>query len=269
MAYSHIALKPTKRINTDFDIQKATKEIEIPEKSKNLINDYHTSKKLSDEYGQDLMLAFERALIYGFDYRYKQDKIFIPELNPVTVFFSNATMSLKKLIEYREILFSESPSTKDFQKNVDLKLFGNFFQLSSNCLFNLQASLESYANWVIPEEYKTLDKNGEEIYKPSLTHKIFTTLPELKKKHFKKHNRKGNFVLVKIIELRNDIVHLKPIKDKTNTKYKKVYRKLLQFNFADAIKVVRDYINFFEPNLIEDCNCGNEFYFDINVLTEK
>ena len=269
MAYSHIALKPTRRITTDFDIQSATTDTEIRAESKNLITDYRHSKKLSDEYEKDLMLAFERDLLYGFDYRYKQDKIFIPELNPVTVFFSNATMSIRKLIEFRETLFSESPSTKDFYKNVDLKLLGNFFQLSSNCLFNLQASLESYANWVIPDEYKTLDRNEKEIHNPSLTHKLFTTLPELKKKQIKKHNRRGKFIILRIIELRNDIVHLKPIKDKTNTKYKKVYRKLLQFNFEYAIYVVKDYINFFEPNLIEDCTCGNEFYYTINTLSNK
>ena len=269
MAFSHIVLKPTKRITTDFDIPKATAETEMPEESKRLVKDYHKSKKLSDDYDKDLMLMFDRDLIYGFDYRYKQDKIFIPELNPITVFFSNASMSLKKLNEFRDKLFNDSLSMKDFHKDVDLKLFGSFFQLSSNCLFNLQASLESFANWIIPDGYKIIDKNSEEIFKPSLTHKLFTTLPELKEKKFKKHNRRGNFVLVKIIELRNDIVHLKPIKDKTNTKYKKIYRKLLRFNFADGIDVVRDYINFFEPNLIEDCVCGNEFYYDVNILSDK
>lgn len=269
MTYSHIALKPTKRITTDFDIPIATAETEIPEESKELIKDYHKSKKLSDDYDKDLMLVFDRDLIYGFDYRYKQDKIFVPELNPVTIFFSNATMFNKRLNEFRDKLFNDSPSTKDFRKDVDLKLFGSFFQLSSNCLFNIQASLESFANWVIPDEYKFIDKNGKEIFNPSLTHKLFTTLPELKGKKFKKHNRRGNFVLVKIIELRNDIVHFKPIKDKTNTKYKKIYRKLLRFNFADAIDVVMDYINFFEPSLIEECTCGREFYYDINVLSDN
>ena len=269
MNHSHIALKPSRQIKTDFDISEVTANVETPKESKELIKAYNNSKKLSDEYGKDLMPIFNRELIFGFDYRFKQDRIFIPELHPVTIFFSNAIMSLKNLNQYKIKLFNESPSMNDFHKDVDLKLFGNFFQLSSNCLFNLQASLESFANGLIPDNYKAFDKNGEEIVKLSLTHKLFTTIPALKEKTFKKHNRRGNFVLVKTIELRNDIVHLKPSKDLTNTKYKKVYRELLRFNFPDAISIVRDYINFYESGLIEDCNCGNEFYYGINVLSNE
>jgi len=74
--------------------------------------------------------------------------------------------------------------------------------------------------------------------------------------------------LTKTIELRNKIVHLKPIKEETNTKYKDVYRSLLRFNYGYSLKTVRDYINYFEPNLIEDCNCGNEYYYSIDNLSD-
>jgi len=265
--YSHISLKPTIRVQTDFDIP-SQNDVEPPEFAKVQAEDYKKSKKLSDEYGKDLILVFERNLIYAFDFFYNSKKIFIPELNPVTIFYSNAIMSKKRLDDFKLKLLEESPSLKDMDKNPDLKLFGDFFQLASNCIFNLQGALESFANIIIPPDYSFIDKNGDVINRPSLSHKLFNTIPKIKEKEFKKHCRRGKFVVENIIKMRNNIVHLKPTKEQTNTKFKNPYRRLIKYNFSDAIKMAREYINFYEPNLIEDCNCGKEYFFDI-IVSQK
>jgi len=127
-------------------------------------------------------------------------------------------------------------------------------------VINLQAALESFANNVIPENYPYLDKLGNPVNK-TVTYKLYNALPKIKKTDFQlKKNRKHNITIDKLIKLRNDIVHLKPVSN-TNTGYKSVYRDLLNFDFAKALLSVKTFINFYEPNLIEECICENDFYF--------
>ncbi|MCH2218630.1 MAG: hypothetical protein MK076_11300, partial [Flavobacteriales bacterium] len=87
-----------------------------------------------------------------------------------------------------------------------------------------------------------------------------------KQNFFKKVHRKDYNTLRRIIKLRNDIIHLHPIKDNTNTKYKDVYKRLIGFEFLDAILATRKYVNFYEPNLIEECPCGKEFFYEIHEI---
>ena len=268
MHFTHIRLKPTKRIQTNFDIVEATKDLPIPPESKEFAKEYLNSKKTSDQFDFDLMLVYEREFIYGFDYKVGEDKIIIPEINPVTIFYSNAIMSHRKLQHTREELFKESPTVKNYAKPIDPSKFGYFFKLASNCIINLQSALESFANRIIPAEYEFLDKNGYN-FKPSVLHKIYKTIPEIENKKFKKKSGKENNILKLIIELRNDIIHLKPADEITNTKYKDVYKRLIRFNFTKAIIAVRNYINFYELDLIEECPCGKEFFYEIHEISKK
>ncbi|WP_159799825.1 hypothetical protein [Flavobacterium sp. MK4S-17] len=268
MNFVHILLKPTKIIKTNFNISEVTSKIEIPKKSKDFVKEYLTSNKLSDEYGSDLMLAFEDEFIYGFDYNYNNQKLLIPEINPVTIFYSNALMSHHNLIAFRKALYSESPTITDYKKTVNPSLFGNFFQLASNCIINLQAAIETFTNRLIPENYTYLDKDGNN-FNPSLFHKLDSTLPEITDKKFRTKYKKDNFLIKKIIELRNEIIHLKPIQEKTNTQYKIIYRKILNFEYNKAIIATRNFINYYEPNLIEECSCGKEHYYEITIDNSK
>jgi hypothetical protein len=262
MIFKHIKLKPTKKKNINFDLQKLNNGIEIPEKSLKLIREYTNSKKLSDAHDKDLMLLFEDSIIFGFDFLHDEKKILIPEINPTTIFYSNAVMSHKKLIFFRNQLFENSPTTRDFSKPINPNIFGEFFQLASNCLINMQSALESFSNRQIPESYEFNDVDGN-VFKPSIFHKLDSALPKVHNKRFKSSFKKDNIMIRNLIELRNEIVHLRPIEKDTNTQYKITYRKLLKFNFTKAIKSVRNLINFYEPNLIEECECGRVLYYDI------
>ena len=137
---------------------------------------------------------------------------------------------------------------------------GIYFQLAINCVINLQATLESFANRIIPENYQYLNKTGNNVI-PTITYKLNNVLPKIKNIDFQvRKNRKYNICIDTLIKLRNDIIHLKPT-GKTNTGYKGVYRDLLNFDFEKTILSVRTFINFYEPNLIEECECGIDFCF--------
>ena len=263
MHLTHINLKPTQKHEKDFQIKDVVKDLEFPEESKRLSYDFYKSDKLSDELGYDLLIEFEDSIIYAFDFLSNGEKLIIPELNPTIIFYSNAVMFHRNLMESKRTLIEKSPSTKDIQKIVDPKIFGGFFQFATNCLINLQSTLESFANRQIPEDYLYIDRNGDK-FEPSVFHKIDKALPKIKDKKFKSKFRNQNNIIRRLIELRNEIIHLNPIKEKTNTQYKKFYRKLIKFEYTEAIVAVKDLVNFYEPNLIEECSCGKEYFYEVS-----
>jgi hypothetical protein len=96
MNFVHIKLKPTKRIKTNFNPAEVSKDVEIPLESQKFIKEYRKSHKLSDDYDKEVMILFEDEVIYGFDFLNNKDKLLIPEINPSTIFYANAAMSLRK-----------------------------------------------------------------------------------------------------------------------------------------------------------------------------
>lgn len=254
----HIKFKPTRKIDIDFDFS----EIDfnsVPEESRNKAKKYLKSNELNDG---TILMFFEEAVVFAFDHLHQNEKIVIPEINPVTIFFSNAIMSLRLLIRYKEKLIQNSPRVKTFGGIVDPKDFGNFFQIATNIIVNLQATVESLANRLIPKDREFLDVNGYS-FDPSLFHKINIILPEIKGEKFKSKFGKQNNYIRQLIELRNEIIHLSPAGDE-NSAYKEVYRRMINFKYNETILAVRTFVDFYEQGLIEECSCGREFYYDVS-----
>ncbi|CAM3513848.1 hypothetical protein [Zobellia roscoffensis] len=268
MHFTQIKLKPTTKIETNFDTKDIGKGFEAHKDVDVLFKKYRKSKEHSDFYNYDLLMTYDNSLIYGFDYAFENDKLFIPEINPTTIFYSNAVMSHRNLVFFRKELKEKSPSLKHQQKPLNPNLFGHFFQLASNCIINLQATVESFANRQIREDHKFIDKSGKK-FEPSLFHKIDKALPEIKGIRFKSKFKQDNYRIRKLIELRNEIIHLEPIRQVTNTKYKITYRRLISFDYTQTILSVEKFVNFYEPNLIEKCECKNELYYDISEILAK
>lgn len=264
MHLTHIKYKPTKRIEKNFKITEVTENLEIPTENVDFQKIYSKTNKLSDELGFDMFIEFDDSIVYGFDFLYKGKKMILPELNPTAIFYSNALMFHRNLIATREKLYEKSPTYKDLNRQVDEKDFAFFFQFATNCIINLQSTLESFANRQIPTDHIFLDKN-EVKFEPSVFHKIDKALPEIMGKRFKSKFKRDNLIVRLIIELRNEIIHIEPIKENTNTQYKLTYRKLISFDYTKAILAVKNLINFYEPNLIEECSCGKEYYYNFEI----
>lgn len=257
---AHINLKASTELDIDFNPNDLDDSI-VPEESKKVVRDYISSKKLAEDENFDIMLMFEHKVVYGFDYLHNGKKRMLVEINPVTIFFANSVMSYGMLGSYKEILLSQSPEIGKKGEPINLSHSGMFFQLAINCIINIQATLESLANRIIPENYHYLDKTGNPVNR-TVTYKLNNVVPQIKQINFqKKKHRKHNIAIDKLIKLRNDIIHLKPIGE-TNTGYKGVYRDLLDFDYSKTIIAVKTFVNFYEPNLIEECPCGKDFYFD-------
>lgn len=108
--FPHIKLKFTKEVKLDFKMSELVNNITLPKSNEVFSKDYKNSKKLSDDYDKDLIIALDDRVIFGFDYAYNGDKIIIPEIIPTTIFYSNAIMSHFKIQAFKEKLLKESPS---------------------------------------------------------------------------------------------------------------------------------------------------------------
>lgn len=256
----HIKLKPSKKFDINFDPLEITKDIEIPDESKKIADEYLNSNTLAENKGYDIMIAFNDSIIYGFDYNYKNRKLIIPELNPITIFYSNAIMSFGQLEHYKNVFLTKSVHASDIQQIVNFNHFGTFFQLGINCIINLQASLESFLNLKIVGKHTFLDKDGKP-RRANIYDKIEIGIQAVTDLDYK--DEKNLHLIKKLIQIRNNIIHLKPDQEITNTKYKITFREVIEFDFDKTITAIREYINFYEPNLIEKCSCGKEFYYDV------
>ncbi|WP_454059258.1 hypothetical protein [Elizabethkingia ursingii] len=255
---SHINIKLTKEIKIDSNLIEKIKSIKLPKKSRKLLSDYSSSKKFAEEYEYDLLIQTDDSLILGFEFTNNGERLMIPEINPITIYFSNAIMSNIKIQDYKKELI------KNAQRGIiQTHSIGNYFQLSFNCIINLQSSIETLMNKLIQENrYSFYDKKGN-IKRGNIHDKIDIALPEISGKKFE-NDYKNEYVDIKhLIQIRNQIIHLKPDKEITNSKYKISYRNIIEFNFDKTIESFKKFINYYEPNLIEECNCKQELYFDI------
>lgn len=217
---------------------------------------------------RDEFLFLEGGYIRSaFQYDYLGKKLFVPELNPIIIFYSNAEMSYKKLLFYKEELLNKLPTINKIDKgNIKPDEISHFFQFAINCIINMQATIECFANKNIRSDFKFKNEKGKYIRKDKMRikQKIRIGLPDCKKKSFDTSNPDAIILIEKIIDIRNSIIHLQP--NLSFVQYKDFYKELLDFRFDNALIAVKDFINFYESNLIEKCSCGKDLFFDINEL---
>lgn len=257
----HIRFKPTIKQKIDFHPNELDK-MAVPEESKMWAKKYLKSNELNEG---SMILMSEDNIVYGFDFLYGNEKFIVQEINPVTVFYSNAVMCHRLLVQTRHDFIANCPKVRGSHTvYTDPADFANFFQTAVNMIINMQATVESFANRMIPQGFEFTDIHGRP-FEPSIAYKINSALPELKGKKFKaNHGRESNY-LRQLIELRNAIVHLKPAGD-ANSAYKLVYRKLINFKYLETLKAVKLFVNFYEDGLIEECPCQKEFFYNIGVI---
>jgi hypothetical protein len=271
----HIVPKVNKFYKTSFDASDIS-NIDIPEKSKEIIEEYKNSKSINDDYDLAVFTS-NHQLVFGFDYMYKGNKNFIPELDPSVIYFSSAQLFSKMIYSYKRELLSQSSlvrttsNEKKENQSIDatIKQFEVFFQFASSYIIMLSASLEAFVNKMIPIDYtyttkKGLIKNLEWVLKQNIELKLSKIIPECTQKDYAKEFNEKYESILNIKNFRNELIHLSPKNELTNTKYKEFYRKVIDFRYSDSIYAIRDYINYYEEGLIEECDCGNEIYFDIH-----
>lgn len=120
---------------------------------------------------------------------------------------------------------------------------------------------------MIPEDYKFHKETPSktEVYNKAQIErflafdiKITKVLEEVTGKNYStKYSREYNYI-TNLKRFRDAIIHTKK-NTKGRTPYEHLFRESFAFKYEPTLHAVRDFINFYSPNLIEECDCGKDF----------
>lgn len=223
--------------------------------------------KIKDYEGYYGMLITDTDAIQAFEFKKDNKTYFIPEPDPIVIYFSNAQYYLKYVLDSKKELFKDLDDPKP-NTNKILHSFYGFYGCSTSYILFLFNSLEAFLNSLIPSDYqyiKDVDRknkiyNKEKIQKYlPFEEKLKNIIPQITNKNF--HSEFGNKydAIIKLKGLRDEIVHTKTDDKSKPNYYQRLYTLALNFDYKETIYHVKDLINFYKPVLIEECNCGADF----------
>jgi hypothetical protein len=200
----------------------------------------------------------------------KDNMVFlIPEPDPIVIYFDSAVHYHNQIIERKSKLFeSLSANTHNiYAVNGD---FYWYFSLTSSFIVFLFLSIEAFTNKIIPYDFeykKVVPNKRTEIYNKleiqrniDFIEKLKFVIPQITKKNFVQEFSHKFQMIKNLKEFRDDIVHTKSKENELNPNnfYEELFKKTLDFDFTNTLLATKDFINYYQKNLIEECNCGYE-----------
>lgn len=220
---------------------------------------------------QDRYLVTDEGLcIPCFEHRIDGKKYVIPEPDPVLIYFNNAQTNFRQIAESRkEVLMTLSYEKGPLSHVSEIchSLYNYMYQTSGFVIF-LFTAVEAVINKAIPYNFKyRMDRNGKWIeeydfeqiqkYLPFDT-KAKNVLFQVTNKDFSKAHPNKWTHIDNLKKFRDTIIHTKK-QEEHHTPYSYIFKMALNFNYAETILAVRDFINFYDPGLVEPCPCGKDF----------
>lgn len=204
-------------------------------------------------------------IIECFSLQKNGNTYFVPEPDPILIYFNNAYFCYKAIKEQEKELFKKLEVS-----NLNEGVAGQLYTHFGNCMGFVTAlftSMETFINSQIPQSYsyKIEQNNRTEIYNydqiqryVSFDDKWKKIIPEITKKDFAVNFPLKHQHLVNLKEFRNMIIHTKAINE-GSTPYNYLFKKAFTFKYEDALFTVRDYINFYKEDYIVECDCDKDF----------
>jgi hypothetical protein len=202
-----------------------------------------------------------------FPYTYQGAVRFIPEPDPVLVYFHSAYLNFRHIEERkREIL---KAILQTHMPEAMANGLYEYFNLTSGFVIFLFTAMEAFINRTVPRDYvykKPTGKNTEHYTKKQIEEfigfkdKMTIILPEVTKKSFQTKYPMKYQHIINLKEYRDSIVHTKSAEDGRST-FEYLYKRALDFKYEETISAVKDFCNFYEPdgNLIVECSCNHDW----------
>lgn len=215
---------------------------------------------------QELILITEKNVgIKAFHLKLNGVNYFIPEPDPVSVYFHNAYVNFINIKQEKKTLLGVLNNTivdEDMSK-VLYSYFGN----TNGYVIFLYTAIEAFVNRFIPEgyEHRLVRKDRTEVYNRDqiqryLTpeYKLSNIITEITSKNFENSYPLKYIHIKNLKEFRNDIVHTKADSNGI-TPFNLIYKKALTFNYEETLLATRDLLNFYQPDCIESCPCNEDW----------
>jgi len=203
----------------------------------------------------------EGKYIWGTHYNHKGKQLIIPLPDLTLAYYDFAYQGNKIRQEYEKKMFDKLNSTDEITEDVSNELY-HYFGFASSCLIGMFTCIESFMNQILPANFVYVKKSErktelfdkEQIQRSmSFDEKFKKILPELFNKKY--DLSKSEIPVLK--KLRDDIVHTKSKND--FTLQEDLIKKVLNFKYEECLIEIRSFINFYQNNYIEECDCGKDF----------
>ncbi len=207
------------------------------------------------------------VLIEGFLHNVDGKCVLFPIPDPTLIYFHSAQINLKHINPAKQKMI-EKLSTKMSEGGIN-EVF-NFYSYTSSFVIFLFTAIESFINQQIPDNYihtvVTESKRGKTIVESTKIQiqesfdfktKLTIVLPKATGKDYFKHTTSNTTHIYNLKEFRDGIIHTKD----TNTiiKYDFFVQKALSFKYLDTLLAVANFMNFYKPDYIIECNCGIDY----------
>lgn len=195
----------------------------------------------------------DKRIIQAFAHIHNGIPLIIPELNPTILYLSSAKKILSTSLELKAQLL-ELAGVKNYIQTAEL--FIKFFPQQSILITSLFTAIEAFNNGLIPDgfSYRHNRKhyNKEKIQRwTKFKEKTEQVIPEIFNRSFVVEFPKKYETICEIKNLRDDIIHTKN-RYQGLASYRDIYKKSLSIDFENAYKITCDYINYYDPHLIEE-----------------
>ena len=257
-------------------VKKYIRSIKVGEDVVDVINDAPIDEKALTEISDLKMKGYcaialteDNNIVQTFKYVNGENVYLIAEPDPIVIYFDTARHFHKTIESRKNELFSELFTPGYNFIAVSGEKFYWYFSIVCNYVIFLFLSLEAFINKTIPNEFeyrKDIQNKKTELYNKlqiqrnvEFLEKIKSVIPEATGKSFvKEFTHKYEFIR-QLKEFRDEIIHTKSFEGVSSPNfYENLYVKSLDFEFDKTLFAVKDFINYYQPNLIEECNCGNE-----------
>lgn len=181
-----------------------------------------------------------------------RNKIFtFPEPNPICIYYSSANRHLQQSYALKNKLFSEE---QHFDANYHYGNFIEYFEETSEGVMLLSTTIEGFINQLLPEnlqlEIDGVMKNKNEIEWLDITTKLRQVVPILTGIDFQQTNGKEYANICLVIDLRNDLIHLKKSIKENITNYQVLFKRLVDFDHIACSDSIFTFINTVIPDYL-------------------
>lgn len=154
------------------------------------------------------------------------------EPNPIQLYFNLASENFDEANIFQKKLLQDNDVIEDSS------IFNIFFKKVTTGIVFLVMSIEGQLNQIIPDEIVINNKSKNEIEFESFEDKIkiYVSNSKILGLDFSKTNNFDYTNITQIINLRNDLIHLKTQTETNQTKYSELFKRIIDFKIEANIK---------------------------------
>ena len=176
-----------------------------------------------------------------------------PEPNPICIYYLSANEQLEISYSLKNKLFSEE---QHFNSDYYYDKFIEYYKETSLGVILLITTIEGFINQLLVDNLE-LEINGKRLTKNKiewldLNTKIRQVIPQLLEIDFQQTNPKEYDNICLIIDLRNDLIHLKRSVKSNITNYQTLFKRLIDFDHIGCSDAIFTFINTIIPDYLTE-----------------